>query len=116
MDANLGQPRSGNRTHSPHQLDRQVVEKIQLGLGIDNHEPVRFGHLRCNFREVLGARYADRDCKAARTRRRTALAISGGEPKRWVHPATSAKASSMEIRSTSGVKSFSTLMAASPSL
>src|SRR5262249_19406573 len=25
-------------------------------------------------------------------------AVSGGEPKRWVHPATSAKASSMEIR------------------
>ncbi len=44
-----------------------------------------------------------------------ALLLSAGEPKRWVHPATSAKASSMEIRSTSGVKSLSTSMAASPS-
>jgi hypothetical protein len=45
----------------------------------------------------------------------TSAAISAGGPKRWVHPATSAKASSMEIRSTRGVKSLSTLMAASPS-
>jgi hypothetical protein len=43
------------------------------------------------------------------------LAISAGGPNRWVQPATSAKASSMEIRSTSGVKSPITLMAASPS-
>ena len=64
MDANLGQPRPRNRTHSPHQLDRQVVKEIQLGLRIDNHQPVRFGHLRGNFRQVLGARHADRDWKA----------------------------------------------------
>src|SRR5262249_4524594 len=117
MDANLDQPRASHRPHSPHQLDRQVVKEIQLRLGIDNHQPVRFGRLRGNFREMLGACHADRDGKpsSARTRRRTALAISGGEPKRWVHPATSAKALSMEIRSTKGVKSLSTLMAASPS-
>src|SRR5262245_19106431 len=64
MDTNLGQPFPGNRAHSPHQLDRQVVKKIKLGLGIDNHQPVRFGHLRGNFREVLGACHADRDWKA----------------------------------------------------
>src|SRR5215831_9675386 len=64
MDANLGQPCLSNRAHSPHQLDRQVVKEIQLGLGIDNHQPIRFGHLRGNFREMLGACHADRDWKA----------------------------------------------------
>ena len=43
------------------------------------------------------------------------VAICAGEPNRCVQPATSAKASSIEIRSTSGVKSPSTLIAASPS-
>src|SRR5262245_15824668 len=64
MDANLGQPRASDWAHSPHQLDRQVMKKIQLSLGIDNHQSVRLGHLRCNFREVLGACHADRDRKA----------------------------------------------------
>src|SRR6516162_8870156 len=64
MDANLGQPCASHRPHSPHQLDRQVVKKIQLSLGIDNHQSVRFGHLRGNFREMLGACHADRDWKA----------------------------------------------------
>src|SRR5262249_47886805 len=31
MDAHLGQARLGGRTYSPHQLDRQIVKKIQLG-------------------------------------------------------------------------------------
>src|SRR6516162_10029191 len=64
MDANFGQPHPSNRAHSPHQLDRQVVKKIKLGLGIDNNQPVWLGHLRGNFREVLGACHADRDWKA----------------------------------------------------
>src|SRR5215831_14879545 len=64
MDANLGQPRASHRPHSPHQLDRQIVKEIQLRLGIDNNQPVRFGHLRGNFREMLGACDADRDWKA----------------------------------------------------
>src|SRR5260370_20574958 len=64
MDANLGQPRASDRAHSPHQVDRQIVKEIQLRLGIDNHQPVRFGHLRGNFREVLGACHPDRDWKA----------------------------------------------------
>ena len=65
----------------------------------------------------LVPRHADRDGKAelVRTRRRIAAAISAGVPKRCVQPATSAKASSIEIRSTSGVKSPRTLIAASPS-
>src|SRR5262249_55668326 len=64
MDANFGQPRSSSRAHSPHQFDRQVVKKIKLGLGIDNNQPVWLGHLRGNFREVLGACHTDRDWKA----------------------------------------------------
>src|SRR5262249_40151368 len=64
MDTNLGQPFPGNRAHSPHQLDRQVVKKIKLGLGIDNNQPGWLGHLRGNFREVLGACHADRDWEA----------------------------------------------------
>ena len=64
MDIDLGQPRLGDRAHSPHQLDRQVVKEIELGVGIDNHQPVGFGHLRGNFRQMLGARHADRDWKA----------------------------------------------------
>src|SRR6516165_2744811 len=64
MDANVGQPRPSHRAHSPHQLDRQIVKEIQLDLGVDNHQPVRFGHLRGNFREVLGACHADRDWEA----------------------------------------------------
>ena len=58
------EPRAGDRAHSPHELDRKAVKKIQLGLGIDNHQPVRFCDLRGNFREVLRARHADRDWKA----------------------------------------------------
>src|SRR5262249_26780106 len=62
MDANLGQPRASDWAHSPHQLDRQVMKKIQLSLGIDNHQSVRLGHLRGNFREVFGAcHYHDLD-------------------------------------------------------
>ena len=52
---------------------------------------------------------------SVRTRRRMTFAISGGGPKRWMHPATSAKASSIEIRSTRGVKSPNTFIAASSS-
>src|SRR5262245_58341917 len=54
MDANLGQPRASDWAHSPHQLDSQVMKKIQLSLGIDNHHSVMLGHLRGNFREVFG--------------------------------------------------------------
>src|SRR5579872_992829 len=64
MNADFGQPHSRNRTHSPHQLDRPIVKEVQLGLGIDNHQPVRFGHLRGNFGKVLSTCDANRDWKA----------------------------------------------------
>ena len=40
------------------------MKEFQLGIGIDNHEPVGLGHLRGNFCQMLGARYTDRDGKA----------------------------------------------------
>ena len=52
---------------------------------------------------------------SARTRRRIVAAIAAGGPNRCAVPATSAKASSIDTRSTSGVKSPSTRIAASPS-
>src|ERR1700730_2135478 len=63
MDADFGEPRPGNWAHPPHQLDRQVMKEIQLGVGIDNHQPVGFGHLRGDLCQVFGARNADRDWK-----------------------------------------------------
>jgi hypothetical protein len=35
-DPLLGEPRLGRRTYPPHKLDRQIVEEIQLGRGINN--------------------------------------------------------------------------------
>src|SRR5215471_7051746 len=63
-DTDLGQPHLGDRAHSPHQLDREVVKEIELSLGIDDHQPVGFGHLRGDFRDVLSARHSDRDWKS----------------------------------------------------
>ena len=40
------------------------MKEVELGVGIDNHEPVGLGHLRGDFRQVLGARDADRDRQA----------------------------------------------------
>src|SRR6266550_4973283 len=48
VSTDLGEPRAGDGPHSPHQLDRQVVKEIQLGFGIDDHQPVRLSHLRGN--------------------------------------------------------------------
>jgi hypothetical protein len=64
VDTDLRESCGGDQPHSPHQLDREIVKEIQLGLGIDNDQPVRLGHLRGNFREVLGARHADRNWQA----------------------------------------------------
>src|ERR1700730_5640634 len=55
----LGQPCPGDKSDSPHQLDWQVVKELQLGVGIDNHEPVGLGHLRSDFCQMLGSRYTD---------------------------------------------------------
>jgi hypothetical protein len=40
------------------------VKEIQLGVGIDDHQTIRLGHLRGNFRQMLGARHTDRNRKA----------------------------------------------------
>src|SRR5262245_26202228 len=64
VNAELGQTCPRNRAHSPHQLDGQVVEEVQFGLGIDKYQSVRLGHLRGNFCEVLGASNTDRDWEA----------------------------------------------------
>lgn len=45
---------------------------------------------------------------SSRTRWRICVAMAAGEPKRWVAPLTSRNASSMEMRSTNGVKSSRT--------
>ena len=37
VNTDFGESRAGDRAYSPHQLDRQVMEEIQLGLGIDNY-------------------------------------------------------------------------------
>jgi hypothetical protein len=52
----------GPRVEPPSQ--RQVVQERELILRVDHNKPVRLGHLRCDFREVLGARHADGDRKA----------------------------------------------------
>ena len=51
---------------------------------------------------------------SSRTRRRMASAISVGAPKRWTTPATSRNASSIDTRSTRGVKSWKTDTTSSP--
>ncbi len=51
---------------------------------------------------------------SSRTRARTRAAISAGAPNSWTDRETSANASSMEMRSTSGVNPASTPIAASP--
>ena len=60
-DALLGELRPGDGTDAPHQADRQIVEELELGRGIDHDQTVRLGDLRGDLRQVLGARHADRD-------------------------------------------------------
>jgi DNA polymerase-4 len=40
------------------------VKEVQLGVWIDNHQPIRLCHLRGDFRQVLGACHTNRDWKA----------------------------------------------------
>ena len=40
------------------------MKEVELGLGIDDHQPVGFGDLRGDLRQVLGALYSDRDREA----------------------------------------------------
>ncbi len=40
------------------------MKEVKLSVRIDNHEPIGLGHLRGDFRQVLGACDADRDRQA----------------------------------------------------
>ena len=96
----------GHRADAPHQLDRQVVEPLELDRGVDDDEAVGLGHLRGDLGEMLCPRDADRDREADLLADAAAdglRRLSAGGPKRCSVPATSAKASSIEMRSTSGV-------------
>ena len=53
-----------DRPDAPHQADRQVVQKRQLGRRVDDHEPVGLCDLRGDLGQMLGARHADRDRQA----------------------------------------------------
>ena len=53
------QPLLGGRPHAPHQLDGQAMQEIQLGAGIDHHQPVGFCDLRGNFRQMFCAGHAN---------------------------------------------------------
>ena len=39
------------------------MEELELGRGIDHHEPVRLGDLGGDLRQVLGPRHPDRNRK-----------------------------------------------------
>lgn len=64
LDADLGEPGLGRRADAPHQRYRQVVQKGELGAGLDHHQAVGLGHLRGDLGEMLGSRHADRDRQA----------------------------------------------------
>ena len=51
----------GDGTDAPHQADRQIVEELEFGRGIDHDQAVRLGDLRGDLRQVLGARHPDRN-------------------------------------------------------
>ena len=117
VHAHLGQTSLCNRADAPHQLYREVVEKLQLGSRIDDDRAHRAWQLakpifaRCLVRATpieMG------NPTSSRTLVRMLSAISAGVPNRWTDPDTSAKASSIEIRSMSGVKSLTTSIALSP--
>jgi hypothetical protein len=61
VDIDFGQPRPRDRADAPHQLDRQIVKEGELAVGIDHHQAIGFCGLRGDFRQMLGARNADRD-------------------------------------------------------
>ena len=92
--------------------------KREFGRRIDDDQPVGLGDLRGDLGEVLGARDADRDRQAelvADAAPDLPGDLGSASRTRCSQPATSAKASSIEMRSTSGVKSPRTAIAASPS-
>src|ERR687888_2551691 len=63
-DADLREPRLGGGAHAPHQCHGQRVKELEFGLWIDDDQSVRLRDLRCDFRQVLGTRHADRHGQA----------------------------------------------------
>ena len=92
--------------YAAHERDSgQFVKEVEFVSGSTTTNPSGFATCDATFARCL-VRATPIDIgkpSSARTRARTVLAISAGEPKRCVHPATSAKASSMEMRSMEGV-------------
>jgi hypothetical protein len=93
------------------------MEEGELGPRVDDHQPVGLGDLRGDLGEVFRAGDADGDGKGqlvahASADRRGDLGRRAEEVRATCDVGD---ASSIEIRSTSGVKSPRTLMAASPS-
>ena len=64
LDADLGEPGLGRRADAPHQRHRQIVQEVELGAGLDHHQPVGLRHLRGDLGEMLRPRHADRDRQA----------------------------------------------------
>ncbi len=44
-DTALGRTRARNRTHAPHQVDRQAVQERQFLVGIDDDQAIGLGDL-----------------------------------------------------------------------
>ena len=61
QNPDLGQPGPGHRTDSPHELHREVVQKVELGVWLNDDQTIRLGDLGCNLGQVLGPGHADRD-------------------------------------------------------
>ena len=59
VDARIVEATFCRRSDAPYQTDRKRVEKITLVLWGHSNDSVRFGHLRCNLGEVLGAGHAN---------------------------------------------------------
>ena len=59
LDAVGGEALLGRRPHAPHQVDGQIVQKHEFGVGIDDDQAIGLGHLRGDLGQMLGARHAD---------------------------------------------------------
>ncbi len=62
-DAAFGESRPGRRADAPHHLHRQIMKEGELGLRVDDNQPVGLGDLRGDLGEVLCAGDADGDGK-----------------------------------------------------
>lgn len=64
VDAELRQPRGGLRPYSPQLLDAEGVQEVVLAVGLNEQEPIRFGHLARHLGQEGGASHPNRDRKA----------------------------------------------------